>query len=96
MKKLKEGLRLDAWEADSSSPLLHLSSSAFISLFHHPPKYTAVHASYENNVFNIKTPKINSISIGPTIIFPHTVNEALFLKTVNNYYNFVKRILEMA
>ncbi|PUE63845.1 M20/M25/M40 family metallo-hydrolase [Arcobacter caeni] len=53
----------------------------------------AIHAGLECAIFKDKYPFIKVASIGPTINFPHSKKEQVSIKSVENVYEIVKRII---
>ncbi|OCL86584.1 M20/M25/M40 family metallo-hydrolase [Arcobacter porcinus] len=54
----------------------------------------AIHAGLECAVFKEKFPNLKIASIGPTIKFPHSKNEIVYKKSVDNLYKIVKDIIK--
>jgi dipeptidase D len=57
------------------------------------PKIGAIHAGLECGVLLSKIPHAQCASIGPTIEFPHSFSERVFLPSVDRLYQVVKRAL---
>lgn len=53
----------------------------------------AIHAGLECAIFKDKYPFIKVASIGPTINFPHSKKEQVSIKSVENVYKIVKKII---
>lgn len=54
----------------------------------------AIHAGLECAIFKDKYPHLKVASIGPTINFPHSRKEQVSIKSVENVYEVVKKIVE--
>ena len=54
----------------------------------------AIHAGLECAIFKDKYPFIKVASIGPTINFPHSKKEQVSIKSVENVYKIVKKIIQ--
>ena len=53
----------------------------------------AIHAGL-NAIFKDKFPNIKVASIGPTINFPHSKKEQTSIKSIENVYKIVKKLLK--
>ncbi|MDR0663974.1 MAG: hypothetical protein LBF86_00390 [Helicobacteraceae bacterium] len=58
------------------------------------PKIGAIHAGLECGILIDKTPNAQCASIGPTIEFPHSDRERVFLPSVERLYRVAKRFVE--
>ena len=56
-------------------------------------KYSAIHAGLECGVLFKKYPNIKFASIGPTIKYPHSINEKVELKSIENIFNVILDLL---
>ena len=54
----------------------------------------AIHAGLECAIFKDKYPHLKVASIGPTINFPHSRKEQVSIKSVENVYEVVKKIVD--
>ncbi len=52
-------------------------------------KYSAIHAGLECGVIYKKYPNIQFASIGPTIKYPHSVNEMVEIKSIENIFKVI-------
>ena len=59
------------------------------------PHVGACHAGLECGVIGAKFPEgMDMVSFGPTIVFPHSPDEAVKIDTVGRFYNFLQEILK--
>ncbi|MDR3346997.1 MAG: aminoacyl-histidine dipeptidase, partial [Helicobacteraceae bacterium] len=56
------------------------------------PKIGAIHAGLECGVLTQKAPNAQCVSIGPTIEFPHSDRERVFLPSVERLYRVARAI----
>ena len=54
----------------------------------------AIHAGLECAIFKDKYPNIKVASIGPTINFPHSKKEQTSIRSIENVYKIVKKIIQ--
>jgi dipeptidase D len=77
------------WKPDPSSPVLSLMKRAYLDLFGREAKVVAVHAGLETSVIGAKYPKMDMISIGPTISDAHSPDERLNVQSVQRVYDLL-------
>lgn len=82
------------WAPNSDSEILNISKESYKSLFGKVPEVKAIHAGLECGLFLEKYPKLDMISIGPTMRGVHSPDERLQINTVGMYWDFVVKILE--
>lgn len=58
------------------------------------PRVYAIHAGLECGVFAAKYPEIDCVSIGPTVLSPHSPEERLEIETVPRFYKVVVAALD--
>ncbi len=81
------------WEADPDNPLLTKAEKVFVEVLGEAPHITAIHAGLECGVLKGIIPDLKMISIGPSIIDPHTVEERVLLNTVAPFYRCLTGLL---
>jgi dipeptidase D len=84
------------WNPTSSqNPVLKIAKDSYYKLFNKYPIEKMVHAGIENSILGEKyfALKNNMISLGPTILFQHTINEALDIDSVARTYDWLKLII---
>jgi dipeptidase D len=91
----KENMDVGGWPAVLSSRLLTETKAAYKAMEGAEPQTLAIHAGLENSVIMSKFPHLalESISIGPTILNPHSPDEVLYVSTANKNYELVKNIV---
>jgi len=82
------------WKPSLSSDVLTTCKEVYQKINNREPEITAIHAGLECAILGGKVPGMDMISFGPTIEFPHSPDERINIKTVENFYNFTKAVLE--
>jgi len=82
------------WKPEPNSDLVQKLQAAHQKLFGHPAKLIAMHAGLECGVIGEKYPGMQMISFGPTIVDPHSPNERVQISTVDDFWKFLKLVLE--
>jgi len=83
-----------AWTPDPASKLLKTAVEVHKDLFKKKPDIKAVHAGLECGIIGKKYPGIDMISFGPDVHGAHSPDEKVSIKSVGNFWNFLKNILE--
>jgi dipeptidase D len=86
----------DGWNPNMSSPILGTMSAGYEKLFGEKPEITAVHAGLECGIIGGVYPKMDMISCGPTIRFPHSPDEEVNIASVEKFWKFLVYTLETA
>ena len=74
------------WKPIIDSPLLKTAMGVFQDLYAHAPEVKGIHAGLECGLFGEKFPGLDMISIGPTMQYVHSPQEALFHPAVPKIY----------
>lgn len=82
------------WAPDPSSRLLKVAEEAYERLFESKAKVRAIHAGLECGLFLEKYPKLEMISIGPTLRGVHSPDERLEIPTVSKFWKFLIEVLK--
>ena len=83
-----------AWEYNSNSRLQDLYTEAYKEMFKKEPNVAAIHAGLECGVFAGAIKDFDCIAIGPNLFDVHTVKEKLDIKSTENVYNLLIKMLE--
>ena len=83
-----------AWEPNMSSPLLSRCIRIYQEQFSNDPEVKAIHAGLECGLIGAKKKGMEMISFGPTIRFPHSPGEKLFVPSIPKVWRFLIRLLE--
>ncbi len=82
------------WQPNPKSPLVELMSSIYEKMYGKRPIVGACHAGLECGIIGVNYPDMDMASYGPTLVSPHTPNEACLIPTVERFYNFTLEILK--
>lgn len=83
-----------AWTPDTESKLLKTAVEVHKDLFSKKPKIKAIHAGLECGIIGKKYPGIDMISFGPDVMGAHSPDERADIKSVGNFWNYLKKIVE--
>lgn len=79
----------DGWAPNPDSKILHVMKAGYEKLFGQVPEVKAIHAGLECGIIGAKYPKLDMISIGPTMRFPHSPDEKVEIASVAKFYAFL-------
>ena len=82
-----------AWQEDTHSPFLQLTSDVFQDVLGFRPTPVAMHFVLEAGYFVQKYPGIQMASIGPRILEPHSTSERVELKTCHDIWQVTIELL---
>lgn len=81
------------WQPDSSSEVMKLVRETYQGLFAKTPAIQAIHAGLECGIFKKPYPDIDMVSIGPTIVAPHSPDERVHIDSVSRYWQLLTAVL---
>ena len=81
------------WEPNFNSKLLSVSKETYIELFNDNPEIEVIHAGLECGILKKKFPDMEMISIGPTMVGPHSPEERLNINSVKKVWNFLIKLI---
>lgn len=84
-----------SWPPDLSSPLLARATEVWKESLGREPRVRATHGGLECNLFRPAYPGWDMLSIGPTIRFPHSPDEAVEIASVGPFYRRARRLIEV-
>jgi aminoacyl-histidine dipeptidase len=82
------------WKPNINSPILHEMSEIYKSKFGKDAKVMVVHAGLECGILGSKYPNWDMVSFGPTLVHPHSPDEALNIASVTPFWEFVVETLK--
>lgn len=82
------------WKPDMESPILKTMSAVYKKKFGKTPEIKAIHAGLECGLLGGVYPKLDMISFGPTIRFPHSPDEKVNIPSVKMFYDFLCETLK--
>jgi len=81
------------WQPDMASPLLARTRDLYRRLFERDMVVEIIHAGLECGIIGARYPKMDMISIGPTIRDPHCPDERLHVPTVGAVWDLLAALL---
>nr|VVV03379.1 Cytosol non-specific dipeptidase [Aliivibrio wodanis] len=82
------------WKPDADSEIMHVFRDVYEGIYGNKPNIMVIHAGLECGLFKEPYPKMDMISFGPTIKFPHSPDEKVKIDTVALYWEQMVAILE--
>nr|WP_208293440.1 aminoacyl-histidine dipeptidase [Zophobihabitans entericus] len=82
------------WQPDPQSPLMQLVKDKYKALFNQEAKIMVIHAGLECGLFKKPYPHVDMVSIGPTIVSPHSPDEKVNIKSVEQYWKLLLATLK--
>lgn len=82
------------WKPNLESPILKVMSNVYENKYGKIPKVMIIHAGLECGILGTHYPKMDMISFGPTIRFPHSPDEKVNIATVQKFWDFLLATLE--
>lgn len=83
-----------SWEPDMESTLLKVCVKEWKHVTTVDPVVEIIHAGLECGIIGGKYPGMEMISYGPTIKYPHSPDEKLFVPSIKTVYEFTAYLLE--
>jgi len=82
------------WKPDTSSEIMATVRDTYQSLYNKIPEIMVIHAGLECGLFKTAYPHWDMVSFGPTIKFPHSPDEKVEIKTVDQYWQLLLAVLK--
>ena len=82
------------WNPNMDSKILEVMKSVYKDLFGKAPEVKAIHAGLECGIIGESVPGIDMISFGPTIKNPHSPDEVVEIRTVENFWTIMQETLK--
>ncbi|MDD6016767.1 MAG: aminoacyl-histidine dipeptidase [Prevotellaceae bacterium] len=82
------------WQPNPKSPLVGMMADIYEKMYGKRPVVGACHAGLECGIIGVNYPGMDMASYGPTLVSPHTPNEACHIPSVERFYNFTLEILK--
>ncbi len=83
-----------AWQPNFESSILNEASSTYEKLFGTKAVIKAIHAGLECGLFLERNPKLDMISVGPTLHNVHTPDECVDIESVDRFWRFLVEIVK--
>lgn len=84
------------WQPDPNSPLMNLVKHKYQEIFSTEAKIMVIHAGLECGLFKKPYPNVDMVSIGPTIVSPHSPDEKVNIQSVYRYWELLLSVLKSA
>ena len=82
------------WAPDPDSEIVGIMKKVYERMFGKEPAVMAIHAGLECGILSESYPNWDMVSIGPTIISPHTPCEKTSIESVQKSWEFLKEVLK--
>jgi dipeptidase D len=82
------------WKPNLDSPILKEMTKVYENKYGITPKVMIIHAGLECGIIGTHYPKMDMISFGPTIRYPHSPDEKVNIATVQKFWDFLLATLE--
>ena len=82
------------WTPVLGTPMIQILQDTYKRLFGKDLRITATHGGLECAIMGAKYPNWEMVSIGPTIVHPHSPDERVKIDTVEMVWNFLTAVLE--
>lgn len=90
---VKEG-GYPGWKPNMGSAILQTMTTVHEKLFDYKPEIKVIHAGLECGLLGSVYPNWDMISFGPTIRFPHSPDEKVSIKAVENFWTLLVETLK--
>jgi len=94
--KVEYGNAYPGWNPNVNSPLLAVMKSIYQEKYNTDVAVKVVHAGLECGIILANVPRLDIVSFGPTIKYPHSPDEKLEIASVSRFYDYLTATLERA
>lgn len=84
------------WKPNMESDILKTMQDTYKKLYGKIPEIKAIHAGLECGIIMGPYPRLDSISFGPTIRYPHSPDEKVEIESVGKFWNYLTATLKNA
>lgn len=82
------------WTPKLDTPMNKVMMEQFKKVYGYDMKIMATHGGLECAIMGAKYPNWEMVSVGPTIVFPHSPDERVKIDTVGRTWEYLKAVLE--
>lgn len=82
------------WKPNPDSEILRLMKDLYIKMFGKEPLIKAIHAGLECGILGEPYPNWDMISVGPTIVSPHSPDEKTEIESVKKFWDYLLETLK--
>jgi len=83
------------WQPNAQSKTLDVMANLYKKMFGEQAHVVVVHAGLECGIILSSTPGLDIVSFGPTILNAHSPDEYVVIDTVEPFYNYLTKTLEL-
>ena len=87
--KVEYGDSYGGWQPNIDSPILRTMEKTYEALYGKKPAVKVMHAGLECGIIQESYPKMDMISIGPTLQYPHSPDERISIPSVEKTWDFI-------
>ena len=81
------------WAPNASSEILAVMKSVYKKMYGKEPLVMAIHAGLECGILSGAYPNWDMVSMGPTLLSPHSPDERAFIPSVQKVWDFLQEVL---
>ena len=82
------------WAPNPDSAILRVMKETYCKLYGKEPKVMAIHAGLECGILSGAYPHWDMVSMGPTLLSPHSPDERANIPSVQKAWDFLTAVLE--
>lgn len=82
------------WAPNPSSDILRIMKEVYSGMFGKEPLVMAIHAGLECGILSGAYPNWDMVSMGPTLLSPHSPDERAYIPSVQKVWDFLQAVLE--
>lgn len=91
---VSKGKDYPGWEPDWNSPVVTVFKETFTRMFNRAPIVKVIHAGLECGVLKSKFPRLDMVSLGPTMQDVHSPSERLLMSSVDRTRELLVEVLK--
>ena len=81
------------WAPNASSEILAVMKNVYKKMFGKEPLVMAIHAGLECGILSGAYPHWDMVSMGPTLLSPHSPDERAYIPSVQKVWDFLQEVL---
>ncbi len=82
------------WSPNPHSPILEKMKNIYLNMYGEEAKVRVIHAGLECGIIHAGHQKMDMISFGPTIRFPHSPDEKVHIASVRKFWDYTLEVLK--
>lgn len=92
--KISNSSEFPSWQPDPNSSILDIMKNVYQKKFGKPAEIKVLHAGLECSLLKHLYPNLDMISFGPAIIYAHSPDERVNIKSVSNFWDLLIETLK--